>query len=112
MRISTVPIEAYRQATTAAAEKDRAASQETTDPKQTVVVEKIFLPGINDADAGSVRVTSAPSFLGSVLTGEEQDMLVRHFARFGDSLDRPPVYGHGARSSSQAGTGIKVDVKA
>lgn len=106
MRINTVPVEAYRQASNQSSKKNEAAAQDNLSTAQ-----KITLPGINSTDAGSVKAPQAPSLLSGVLSSEETTMLVKHFARFGDSRESSPIYGTDARAQSGIQIGVRLDVK-
>lgn len=106
MRINTVPVEAYRQASKQSSTKNEAAAKDDLSQAQ-----KITLPGMNDADAGSIKAPQAPSLLSGVLSSEETTMLVKHFARLGDSQESSQMYGTDARVRAGAQTGIKLDVK-
>lgn len=107
MKINTVPVEAYRQAGNQTIKKNDAA-KEQSDPGR---IQNITLPGINDAEAGSIKAPASPSLLSSVLTPDEKTMLVGHFARFGDSHESSQIYSTDARVRAGAIIGIKLDVK-
>jgi hypothetical protein len=109
VRINTVPVEAYRQANEQTGVKQQ-ATREKTDHGRAVKTEKIILPGFNDAEAGSVKVSASPSLLREVLSNDEKTALIRHFARFGDSAESSQIYNPSARVENGAMTGLKLDV--
>jgi hypothetical protein len=110
VRINTVPVEAYQQAGSQTLRKNESAAEQT-DAKRPSSLEKIILPGVNGAEAESLKIPSSPSMLDGVLSSEEKTLLVRHFARFGDSLESTQIYGTNARVRAGALTGMKLDVK-
>jgi hypothetical protein len=110
VRINTVPVEAYRQAGSQNLKKNDSAAEQP-DAKRASSLEKIILPGVNGAEAASLKVPASPSMLDGVLSSEEKTLLVRHFARFGDSLESTQIYGTNARVRAGALTGMKLDVK-
>jgi len=111
VKINTVPVEAYRQIGKTEAGKNR-SPQEKFDLNRSGSSEKITLPGTNDARAEGVRAKEAPSLLEGVLSPDEKDALVKHFARFGDNGNESPIYERGRQPGRQVGTGIRLDVKA
>jgi len=110
VRINTIPVEAYRRTNETVAGKKQAAD-EKPDIGKAPKTQKIILPGVNTAEAGSIKVPSSPSLLNGVLTVEEKTLLMRHFARFGDSPESTQIYGTNARVDAGTLTGIKLDVK-
>jgi hypothetical protein len=110
VRINTVPVEAYRQASSQNLKKNEPAAEQA-DAKRSASLEKIILPGVNGAEAESLKIPSSPSMLEGVLSSEEKALLVRHFARFGDSQESSQIYGTNARVRAGALTGMKLDVK-
>ena len=110
MRINTIPVEAYRRANESAAGKNQAA-EEKSEIRKAPQTQKIFLPGVNTADAGSIKAPSSPSMLNGVLSSEEKTLLIRHFARFGDTPESSQIYSTDAQVRAGAMTGIKLDVK-
>lgn len=111
MKINAVPIEAYRQAAGIGVSKNETPAQEQTGARRPDRSEKVTISNKSDAAAPSVQAPSSPSLLEGVLSVEEKNELIRHFARFGDAGQESQLYGTGSRSES-ANTGIRVDVKA
>jgi hypothetical protein len=110
VRINTVPVEACRQANEQTTRKNQATDEQSR-PGRPAKTGKIILPGINDAEAGSVKVAVSPSLLSGVLSADEKLMLVRNFGRFGDSAQSSQIYSTDARIEAGAITGLKLDVK-
>jgi hypothetical protein len=111
VKIHAVPIEAYRQTAGITAQKNQAAPQEQSRAKRPDRPEKVTITGGLDRAVPSVQAPVSPPLLEGVLTAEEKDMLLKHFARFGDAGEQSHIYGTGARAEA-AGPGIKVDLKA
>jgi len=109
--IKAVPVEAYRQANNYSAAKSETGKKEELDPKKASRSDKITLPGVNDAQVGSIKLEKPPSLLSGVLSSEERDLLVKYFARFGDTPESSQIYGTDARTSKTPATGFKVDLK-
>lgn len=111
MKIHAVPIEAYRQIAGTPVQKDQAAQPEQSRARRPDRPEKVIITGGLDRAVPSVHAAVSPPLLEGVLSADEKDMLLRHFARFGDAGEQSRIYGTGARTEA-AGTGLKVDLKA
>jgi hypothetical protein len=110
LKINTVPVEAYRQASNQTIKKNQSA-EEQAKSGQGAKTKTITLPGLTDAEAVSIKAPASPSLLEGVLSTEEKTALVKHFARFGDSQDSSQIYGTNARTTDGAQTGIRLDVR-
>jgi hypothetical protein len=110
VKINAVPIEAYRQ-TAGAATRHEATAGEQAGAERPDRPETVTISNKNDAAAPRVRATVSPSLLEGVLSVEEKNELIRHFARFGDAGQEARLYGAGSRTES-ASTGIRVDLTA
>ena len=112
MRIHTVPVEAYRQAGAVTPKKAETESTGSAQLEKKAQPTKIILPGGSQTEAGSIRADRSPSLLADVLSPDEKDLLVKYFARFGDSGATSPVYNSDSRQGKAPLTGLRLDVKA
>jgi len=111
MKINTVPVEAYRQAGNTTVRRPHTEQGEPTAAGKSNRPDTITLPGANSAEAQSLKLNLSPSALSSVLSSEEKNMLVKHFARFGDGGQEAPTYGTDAKPSESQLTGLAVDLR-
>ena len=110
MKIATVQIHIYRQASTIASKRADDAAQNLPGTRS-AASRSVTLPSANPAEAASVTVPKGPSLLSGALSSEEKELLVRYFARFGDTVEAAPTYSPVARPAVAYLTGQKVDVR-
>jgi hypothetical protein len=111
VKVNAVPIEAYRRTAGIGARRNESSAQEQAGAKRPGRPEKVTVTSSREAAAPSVQARISPSLLEGVLSAEEKNELIRHFARFGDTYQESQIYGSKERVDT-AGTGIRVDVKA
>jgi hypothetical protein len=111
VKIHAVPIEAYRQTAGVASKKNQALTQEQAESQRADRRDVVTIPVGRESESLAVKAPVSPSLLEGVLSSEEKDALIKHFARFGDSR-QSQIYGAGAHAHAAVGTGAKVDVKA
>jgi hypothetical protein len=109
MKITALPIDVYRQAGAFPAGRNDAVV--TPDAGGAQKAGAITLPGNTETKAGAVAAQRGSSPFAGVLSGEEKNLLVKYFARFGDDAPSAPAYGADSRSSQVTFTGINLDVK-
>ena len=112
MKIHAVPIEAYRQTAGVASKKNQAPAQEQTGLQRTDRRDVVSIPIGRESESLAVKAPVSPSLLEGVLSSEEKDVLIRHFARFGDDQQQSTIYSAGTQTGASVATGTKVDVKA
>ena len=111
MKITSVPIEAYRQAGDVAARKAEVGNRSADAAKESSKPNSITLPGKVAGEVDSLKIHQSPALLQGVLSPEEKNVLIQYFARFGDSMQSTQLYNPGAKISQSAQTGLKVDFK-
>lgn len=111
MKIATVPLEAYRQSGDISRKSTTAGDKSADAADKAAQIKTITFPGRASGEAESLKVRQSPSFFESVLTTDEKNELVKHFARFGDAAMSSQIYDPGARVGPSVQTGLNVDFK-
>ena len=111
MKIATAPIEIYRQASAIASKKADDAAQNLPGSRGAAASRSLTLPSANPPEVAQVTVPKGPSLLNGALSSDEKQLLVKYFARFGDTVEAPPTYSPVARPAVAYLTGQKVDVR-
>lgn len=112
MKINTVPIEVYRQTAGVASKQGQAPPREKDGLQRTDRKELVSIPVGRESESLAVKAPVSPSLMEGVLSPDEKDALIKHFARFGDVKQQSQIYGAGAQTRAAVGTGYQVDVKA
>jgi hypothetical protein len=112
VKINAVPIEAYRQTAGVASKQNQAPAREQDGLQRADRKDVISIPVGRESESLAVKAPVSPSLMEGVLSSEEKNELIKHFARFGDVQKQSPIYGAGAQASAAVGTGYQVDVKA
>lgn len=111
MKINAAPIEIYRQASALTSGKTTGPDQRDIGSAGQTRTEVITLPGTNTASPPAVTVTRGPSPFAGVLSAEEKTLLVKYFARFGDSAEAAPGYTLEAKPHQPVNTGRTLDIR-
>lgn len=111
MKINATPVDAYRKNGAQIPVQKQQELNLGADTKQVSDLKKITLPDRSLNRPAAVKLDRGPSILSSILSSDERDLLVKHFARFGDAPDSTQIYGTDARERDSIETGIKVDLK-
>lgn len=111
MKINNAPVDAYRQNAGQIPVRKQEELKSNTDSGQVSGLKKITLPEGSVARPAAVKIDRGPSILSSILSSDERNLLVKHFARFGDAPDSTNLYGTDARERDSIETGIRLDLK-
>ena len=109
MKVNPLGVEAYRQAGAMTRKGD--GHQAVSDSAQPVKHIQVTRPGGAGPEINAVQSKTSPSLLTGILSSEEKDLLVKHFARFGDKAADGPIYSTSVKTNMPVITGLKVDVK-
>ncbi len=112
MKINSVPIEVYRQTAGVASKQNQAPAREQDGLQRADRKDVVSIPVGRESESLAVKAPVSPSLMEGVLSPEEKNELMKHFARFGDTQQPSPIYGAGAQARAAVGTGYQVDVKA
>jgi hypothetical protein len=110
VKINTVPVEAYRQTEDLAGRKNQSV-KDRAESSKAQTSQKITLPAINDVEVDGIKASMSPSLIGGVLTPDEKAMLIKYFARFGDTPETSQIYSTDARIRGGVQTGMTLDIK-
>lgn len=112
MKINSVPIEVYRQTAGVAPKQNQAPTRQQDGLQRADRKDVVSIPVGRESESLAVKAPVSPSLMEGVLSPEEKNELMKHFARFGDAQRQPPIYGSTAQTRAAVGTGYQVDVKA
>ncbi len=111
MKINSTPVDAYRINSGQIPAQKQPEPSSNAGSNQVAGLKKISLPGRANNRPAAVKLDRGPSLLGNILSSDERDLLVKHFARFGDAPDSTNLYGTDARERDSIETGMRVDLK-
>jgi hypothetical protein len=110
VKVNPLGVEAYRQSG-AMSKRGDSPNKAVSDSAQSPHNIQITRPGGMTSAVNAVQTKASPSLLAGILSSEEKDLLVKHFARFGDKAAEGPTYSASTRINAPVVTGLKVDVK-